>query len=162
MQARTYDVLDRETLARVGAFLSAHADRASARPVLLEDPEADASIELPPAMLRLLEQTVESMQHGLAVTVAPHQTLLTTQQVAELLNVSRPTVVKLLDRGVLHSTRAGTHRRVLLGDALTYRDAQRAAQYDALDALSAEERDEETVELALAGLRRARKARRRA
>jgi excisionase family DNA binding protein len=76
---------------------------------------------------RVLRQVVEAMRQGLAVTVAPQSLVLTTQQAADLLGVSRPTLIKLLDQDRIGYERIGTHRRVQLRDLLAYRDQRRAA-----------------------------------
>ncbi|MFL6055026.1 MAG: helix-turn-helix domain-containing protein [Actinoallomurus sp.] len=78
-------------------------------------------IELPAEVYRVLRHVIEALQQGLAVTVAPLTQTLTTQQAADLLGVSRPTLVKLLDEGKIPFDRAGTHRRILLRDLLAYR-----------------------------------------
>ena len=93
------------------------------------DVPGESRVELPPSLASMLRQAVQAMSAGLAVTVKPQTQQLTTSQVADLLGVTRPTVVKLLDAGAMPSTRVGTHRRVALPDALRYRDSRRQAQY---------------------------------
>ena len=103
---------------------------------------ADGSrIRLPEPVAEVLRDVVTALAQGQAVTVAPQHTALTTQQAADLLGVSRPTVVKLLEDGVLPFTRPGRHRRVRLSDVLAHRDrlrAERAAFLDELATMSQE------------------------
>ena len=66
---------------------------------------------------------------------------LTTVEAAELLNVSRPFLIKQLDAGALPHHRVGTHRRLRLADVLAYRDRLDANAHDALSALSRETED---------------------
>lgn len=88
---------------------------------------------LPAAVYRVLVQVVEAMQSGKAVTVAPQSKLLTTQQAADLLGVSRPTVVRLIDDGILPAETPGRRRRLVrLDDLLAYRALRREEQYRAL------------------------------
>jgi excisionase family DNA binding protein len=107
---------------------------------------------------RVLLQVVQAMQANLAVTVVPQTMTLTTQQAADLLGVSRPTVIKLLDEDKIPFERVGTHRRILLRDLLSYRKRRRDEQYAALDAMSAEIDDHEDPETVRRRLRAARTA----
>ncbi|WP_430478729.1 excisionase family DNA-binding protein [Streptomyces sp. P11-1] len=79
---------------------------------------------------------VRALAVGKAVTVAPVNTTLTTQEAADLLGVSRPTFVKILDEGGLSYTRPGRHRRVLLADVLDYKEARRSQRRQGLDELT--------------------------
>lgn len=114
-------------------------------------------MELPEEVYLALRKIVDAMQSGLAVSVVPQATRLTTQQAADLLNVSRPTVVKLLDEGEIPVEKAGTHRRVILADLLAYRERRRARQYDML-AATRDTLDEDNIEQTLEDLKAARKA----
>jgi len=122
-------------------------------------------VEIPEEIHRVLLKVVDALTHGLAVTVAPQSTTLTTQQAADLLGVTRPTVIKILNEGGMPFDRVGTHRRLLLGDVLSYREQRRAAQYAALEASSIELANEGDLDTVLEDLREARRvtaARRRA
>jgi excisionase family DNA binding protein len=85
--------------------------------------------------------------------------VITTQEVADLLGVSRPTVVRLIDAGELTSERIGNRRKVLLKDALAYRDARRRLQLQAIADTSmdvSEEEDAATVNERLTQIRKTR------
>jgi len=155
-----------EQVARIHDFLAAHEQAGRDQPqprYLLAGAEPGDQVELPPEVYRVLRQVIEAMRANLAVTVAPQAQTLTTQQAADLLGVSRPTVVKLLDDGKVPFERVGTHRRILLRDLLAYRKARRAEQYAALEAMSSELGEDEDLDTVLEGLREARRvvARRR-
>ncbi len=91
---------------------------------------------IPESVFRVLEQIVEVMARGDAITVVPVGKQLTTQQAAGILNVSRQYVVRLLDSGRIPFTRTGRHRRVLVEDVLTFKRARDRRRRSALDRLT--------------------------
>jgi excisionase family DNA binding protein len=130
----------------------------SARPrYYLVGADPEDRTEVPAAVYQVLQQVVEAMRLGQAVTIQPHSRVLTTQQAADLLGISRPTLVKLLDAGEIPFERAATaHRRVALGDVLDYAERRRQAQYEAIAATSVE--PDEDLDEVLAELRASRHA----
>ena len=93
---------------------------------------------IPPAVFEVLTRIIAAMRAGRAITIAPLDQRLTTQEAADLLGVSRPTLVKLLDEGRIPFEQPGRHRRVKLEDLLAYRDRRRAARTRAMDELVSE------------------------
>jgi excisionase family DNA binding protein len=99
----------------------------------------DEPVVLPAAAVRLLGALLTELAKGNAVTLMPLHAELTSQEAADLLNVSRPFLVSLLESGQLPHHKVGTHRRVRFADLLTYkrrRDAESEAAMSELAALS--------------------------
>lgn len=90
------------------------------------------AIDLPIEIYEILHQVADELRQGYAVTVLPLSAVLTTAQAAELLNVSRPYVVKLIDEDDIKHHMAGTHRRVALADLLAYKARRDQARQHAL------------------------------
>jgi excisionase family DNA binding protein len=95
------------------------------------------TVSIPTSAFRLLLTILAEMASGNAVRLIPHQAELTTQEAAELLNTSRPYLVRLLDDGRIPFHKVGTHRRVLFKDVMDYKSEHRRARRGALDRLSA-------------------------
>ncbi|NLI85445.1 MAG: excisionase family DNA-binding protein [Propionibacterium sp.] len=115
-------------------FLDRHPE-----PAALVGPDGQA-VPLPLEAFRVLVAVAAAMREGKAITVAPIDQLLTTQEAADFLGISRPTLVKLLESGEMPFERpgAGRHRRVRLQDLLRYRDRRRVERRAALDTLARE------------------------
>lgn len=99
------------------------------------------TIELPERIQSLLVSIVENLRAGNGVSVIPLHAELTTVQAAELLNMSRPHLIKQIEAGEIPHHMVGTHRRLKLVDVLAYRDRLEAQANEALDAMTAEAED---------------------
>ena len=95
-------------------------------------------VAVPPEAGQLLLRILSELANGNAVTVLPVNTEITTQQAADLLNVSRPYVVSLLEHGRIPHRKVGTHRRILCADVLAYRARETAESRAAMAELSSD------------------------
>ncbi|WP_232488763.1 helix-turn-helix domain-containing protein [Brevibacterium antiquum] len=93
----------------------------------------------------------------MAVTITPNSLTMTTQQAAELLGITRPTLVKLLDEGKIPFEKPNTHRRVWLADVLAYKEQRKAEQHAAIAEMGSYDEGKEGREQALARMKKARK-----
>jgi len=161
LSQQTYVGDDLAGVARVHDFLAAHEAAGREAPVpryFLAGAATGDQVEIPEEIHRVLLQVIDSMQRGLAVSILPQSKTLTTQQAADLLGISRPTLVKLLDEQNLPFERVGTHRRVLLVDVMAFRDRRRQEQYDALEEMRSTLDDKTPVEEILERARHTRRA----
>jgi len=94
--------------------------------------------EVPTVALRLLAHVLEEMARGNPITLIPRHAELTTHQAADLLRVSRPYLIKLLDGGQIPHRKVGAHRRVRYDDLVAYQEREKAARHRALDEMTAE------------------------
>ncbi|HCB3568958.1 helix-turn-helix domain-containing protein [Escherichia coli] len=93
-------------------------------------------IELPTSSLTLLMSILGELALGNAVQVVPVHAELTTQEAANILNVSRPHMVKLLEDGMLPFHKTGRHRRVLFADLMKYKDQRDSDSNKAMQGLA--------------------------
>jgi excisionase family DNA binding protein len=105
---------------------------------LVAEGDLPARVVVPRAALELFVRILGEMASGNAVTIVPVHAELTTQQAAELLNVSRPFMVKLLEEGRLPFRLVGTRRRVRFEDLARFRQRDDEERSKVMDELTAE------------------------
>lgn len=108
---------------------------------VLDENNRPAEVVLAPALSQLLMEVLRHVGSGDAVTLVPVSQMLTTQQAADILNVSRPYLVSLLERGEIKHHLVGRHRRIRAEHLFEYkkkRDAQRAKALETLAELDSE------------------------
>nr|WP_275578135.1 excisionase family DNA-binding protein [Yimella sp. NH-Cas1] len=134
-------------MAQVLNFLEAHEARHGASPAssfYLSGAEQHDRVELTEQLHTILKQVVAALSKGQSISIMTRDQEITTQQAAELLGLSRPTVVRLIDAGELSAHVPGRQRRKLrLADVLNYREELRrrrnrfitesSADYDDVD-----------------------------
>jgi excisionase family DNA binding protein len=123
-------------LPHVKGYLSRHQDRDDVR-LVVHDELGDETLTVPRGAVELLARILAHMAAGQGVSVVPTHAELTTQQAADLLNVSRPFLIGLLDAGEIDYRKVGKHRRVKAASLLDYLRADDQHRRDAADELSA-------------------------
>lgn len=91
------------------------------------------TVRIPAAAARLLVQILDEMSRGNAVKIVPVHAELTTQEAADLLNVSRPTLIQMLNQNLIPYRKVGTHRRIPFVKAIEYK---KKLQSDRLETLA--------------------------
>ncbi|MFC9763472.1 helix-turn-helix domain-containing protein [Rhodococcus jostii] len=122
---------DRDLLAALKAVLAGDDEVSISSP--------GGSVPLPDSVRGLLVDAVAALDRGQAVTVEPHRTMLTTQEAADLLGITRPTLVRLLEAGKIPYTSPGRHRRVELADVLAFQQGERARRAQVFEEMAHEE-----------------------
>ena len=120
---------EQESIAQLAQILS----RESAQPKLVTSNGEE--ILLPESVCNILRQAVQAMASEQAVSIVRHNRELTTQQGANILNVSRPFIVKLLDEGAIPYIKVGSHRRIRFKDLIIYKEQRDTKRRKLLDQL---------------------------
>jgi excisionase family DNA binding protein len=107
----------------------------------VDDDAGQATVKLPPPAVGLLLRILEEMARGNAVTIIPVHAELTTQEAADMLNMSRPSLIQLLDEGKIEYRRVGTHRRVRFEALMKYKRRMDEQRQAALRELAAYDQD---------------------
>src|SRR5580704_7669062 len=107
----------------------------------LREGERPVEISLTPGLSNLLMDLLRHVGRGDAVTLVPVSQMLTTQQAADILNVSRPFLIGLLDKEAIKHTLVGRHRRIKAEDLFAYKRTRDQERSDALGALAASDAD---------------------
>jgi excisionase family DNA binding protein len=126
---------DLSALLDLGRFLELHTE-----PGLLLGPDGEQA-PLPEEVYQILVQVVEALREGKVITIVPRTQRLTTQEAADFLGISRPTLVKLLEEGQIPYEQPGRHRRILFSDLLAYLERRGEERRAALDRMTEEASD---------------------
>ncbi|WP_284618529.1 helix-turn-helix domain-containing protein [Aquabacterium humicola] len=118
----------------LAAYLSTRVE--TQRIQIFDDKNQAHQVELPTSALRLLVDILAELAEGNAVKVVPIHAELTTQEAADMLNVSRPHLVKLLETGALPFHKAGKHRRIRFADLMGFKAERDRASAEAMDDLA--------------------------
>jgi excisionase family DNA binding protein len=103
-----------------GETLQVLAGRSPLQLAVLDDP-AGRTLQIPSLAGQMLVRILEEMARGNSMALIPVHAELTTQEAAETLNISRPSLIQLLDEGKIEFRRVGTHRRVRFDALMAYK-----------------------------------------
>lgn len=97
---------------------------------------AGQTIEMPSVVSIALMEVIKNLNKGNSITLIPMNKELTTQQAADILNVSRPYFIKLLENGEIPFKKTGTHRKILMKDLMEYRKQRAESRKSKIEELS--------------------------
>ena len=131
-------------IARVsGQVLSRFAQARASLKLRVTDSEQTAPIELPAGAVVLLMEILEAMAAGRGFTIIPENAELSTVQAVDVLNVSRPFLIKLLEDSSIPHRKVGKHRRVRMEDVMSYKAAIDSEREAVLDQLAADAQEQD-------------------
>lgn len=105
---------------------------------VVKSKDENVAVTVPKAAFDLFLEILGHLANGTAVSIVPVHAEVTTQQAADMLNVSRPFLVKLLEAGAIPHRKVGAHRRILMADIMAYKQADDEKRNAVLDELAAE------------------------
>lgn len=126
-----------------GQLLSRYVHEKQGLTLHVQDAEhGQGLIELPASAVALLMEVLEAMAAGRGVAIIPQNAELTTVEAAEILNVSRPYLIKLLEDGAIPHRKVGKHRRIRMEDVAAYKAQDDQRQEAVLDQLVREAQEQ--------------------
>ena len=137
---RQFPLMPRDAAIARSTFEALSPYGGMSRPLKLRvgDSEQEQPVDLPAGAVDLLMHVLEAMATGQGVTLIPDSAELTTVQAADVLNVSRPFLIKLLDQKAIPHRKVGTHRRIRMEDVVAYKNAIDREREQVLEQLARE------------------------
>jgi excisionase family DNA binding protein len=133
-------ILAQESSRRLSRFVSTKRKKLLQLRIQPDD-APEETVSIPESAFRLLNEILTQMAKGNAVTLIPVHAELTTQQAADILNVSRPFLVEQLEKGVIPYRKVGTHRRIFFKDLMDFKEAMVRNRLKALEKLAAQSQE---------------------
>jgi excisionase family DNA binding protein len=127
---------ERDAANQLRRVLAAQGAESEHKFKVVDETGAQAEVLLSPGLSRLLMEVLRHIGRGDAVTLVPVSQMLTTQQAADILNVSRPFLISLLEKGEIPYHTVGRHRRIRAEDLFTYRQQRDEERAHALSRLA--------------------------
>lgn len=134
---RLPSALERAAANQLRQILASHVSSDTTLRIIDDETNKPSEITLTPGLSKLLTELLRHIGSGDAVTLVPVSQMLSTQQAADILNVSRPFLIKLLEKGEIEHDLVGRHRRIKAETLFAYKRARNEKRGKALDALAA-------------------------
>ena len=125
----------RENLPKIRKLATSFSGRSKPVSIRVEDHDV-VTLNIPAKLFHVLQSILDLMAKGKSFSLVPANAELTTQEAAEMLNVSRPFITKLLKEGLITYKQVGSHRRIPLEDLMEYAAKMKRSRKKALDELS--------------------------